>query len=75
MPINTTNITTQVEDQELTSNLNYLQPTGFKILIDRAKYPNLEYFCQSVEHPSVTANPIEFPVRRITEPSAAKKGF
>ena len=66
MPINTTNITTQVEDQELTSNLNYLQPTGFKVLIDRAKYPNLEYFCQSVEHPSVTANPIEFPVRRIT---------
>ena len=44
MPINTTNITTQVEDQELTTNLNYLQPTGFTILIDRAKYPNLEYF-------------------------------
>ena len=37
MPINTTNITTQVEDQELTSNLNYLQPTGFKVLIDRDK--------------------------------------
>ena len=66
MPINTTNITTQVEDQELTSNLNYLQPTGFKLLIDRAKYPNLEYFCQSVDHPSVSANPVEFPVRRIT---------
>jgi len=66
MPINTTNITTQVEDQELTSNLNYLQPTGFKILIDRAKYPNLEYFCQSVDHPSVSANAVELPVRRIT---------
>ena len=66
MPINTTNITTQVEDQELTTNLNYLQPTGFKILIDRAKYPNLEYFCQSVDHPSVSANPVELPIRRIT---------
>ena len=66
MPINTTNITTQVEDQELTTNLNYLQPTGFKILIDRAKYPNLEYFCQSVDHPSVSANPVEFPIKRIT---------
>ena len=44
MPINTTNITTQLEDQELTTNLNYLQPTGFKLLIDRVKYPNLEYF-------------------------------
>ena len=34
MPINTTNITTQLEDQELTTNLNYLQPTGFKLLIE-----------------------------------------
>ena len=66
MAINTTNITTQVEDQELTTNLNYLQPTGFKILIDRVKYPNLEYFCQQVDHPSVSANAVELPVRRIT---------
>ena len=66
MRINTTNITTQVSDQELTTNLNYLQPTGFKILIDRVKYPNLEYFCQQVDHPSVSTNPVEFPVRRIT---------
>ena len=66
MAINTTTITTQVSDQELTTNLNYLQPTGFKILIDRVKYPNLEYFCQQVDHPSVSTNPVEFPVRRIT---------
>ena len=66
MPINTTNITTQLEDQELTTNLNYLQPTGFKLLIDRVKYPNLEYFCQSVDHPSVSVNEVPLPVRRIT---------
>ena len=42
------NSTVQVDDQELTTNLNYLQPTGFKLLIDRVKYPNLEYFCQGV---------------------------
>lgn len=63
MPINSTQ---QVEDQTLTTNLNYLQPTGFKLLIDRVKYPNLEYFCQGVAHPSVQLNPVELPVKRIT---------
>ena len=37
------NSTVQVDDQELTTNLNYLQ-TLLKLLIDRVKYPNLEYF-------------------------------
>ena len=60
------NSTVQVDDQELTTNLNYLQPTGFKLLIDRVKYPNLEYFCQGVAHPSVQLNPVELPTRRIT---------
>ena len=30
------------------------------------KYPNLEYFCQSVDHPSVSVNEVPLPVRRIT---------
>ena len=60
------NSTVQVDDQNLTTNLNYLQPTGFKLLIDRVKYPNLEYFCQGVAHPSVQLNPVELPTRRIT---------
>ena len=63
MPVDAT---TQILDEELTSNVNYLQPTGFKILIDRTRYPNLEFFAQSVSHPSVDANPIELPGRRIT---------
>jgi len=56
----------QLTDEELTSNLNYLQPTGFKVIIDRTRYPNLEYFVQSVSHPGANLTPIELPVRRIT---------
>ena len=56
----------QLLDEELTSNLNYLTPTGFRIVIDRARYPNLEYFCQTVTHPGATLNPVELPTRRIT---------
>ena len=59
-------VTTQILDEELTSNVNYLQPTGFKILIDRTRYPNLEFFAQSVSHPSVNATPVELPGKRIT---------
>ena len=50
----------------LTSNKNYLQPTGFKIVIDRKNYGNLEYFAQSVTHPGSSVAPIELPISRIT---------
>lgn len=49
----------------LTTNFNYLQPTSFKIVIDRTNYPNLEYFCQSFVHPSMTMNAAELPYRKI----------
>ena len=66
--------TVQIQDTELTTNLNYLQPSGFRILIDRTRYPNLEYFAQSVTHPTVNASPVELPVRRVTSvPLAADK--
>jgi hypothetical protein len=39
---------------ELTKNQNFLQPTGYKITIERVNYPNLEFFVQSVQHPSVS---------------------
>jgi hypothetical protein len=48
------------------NNLNLLQPTGFKISIDRRYYTNLEYFCQSVIHPSLAMNAAEIPIRRIS---------
>ena len=51
---------------DLTTNLNYLQPTSYKIVIDRKNYPNLEYFCQSFTHPGMIVNPTEVPFRKIT---------
>lgn len=38
----------------LTTNVNYLQPTGFKLVMDRKHYANLQFFASSVSHPSVT---------------------
>lgn len=49
---------------ELTTNINYLQPTGFKVVIDRKTFGNLEYFAQSVDHPSVTISAADLPFRR-----------
>jgi hypothetical protein len=66
MPQNTTTLKTQIKDASLTSNVNYLQPTGFRISIDRKRYPNLEYFVQSVQHPNLSVSTVELPVRRIT---------
>lgn len=63
MPVDST---VQIDSQTITSNLNYLQPTGFRVIINRTHYPNLEYFCQSVSHPGATLTPMELPVRRIT---------
>lgn len=56
----------QILDNELTTNINYLQPTGFKVVIDRTRYPNLEYFAQTVSHPGATLAPLELPTRRVT---------
>jgi|TARA_R100000030_G_scaffold42493_1_gene31951 hypothetical protein len=49
----------------LTTNLNYLQPTSYKITIDRENYPNLEYFAQSITHPGMILNPVEMPFRQV----------
>ena len=66
MPQNTTTLKSQLKDVELTSNVNYLQPTGFRISIDRTRYPNLEYFVQEVSHPSMTVNSVPLSVKRLT---------
>ena len=50
----------------LTQNFNYLQPTSFKLTIDRKNYPNLEFFCQSFTHPGMIMNSVELPYQRIT---------
>jgi hypothetical protein len=51
------------------NNINYLQPNLFKLVVDRKNYPNLEFFAQSVSHPSVDASPAEVPFRRVTRVS------
>ncbi len=50
---------------ELTSNINYLQPTSFKITIDRKNFPNLEFFCQDFTHPGMIMNAVEQPFRKL----------
>lgn len=57
----------------LTTNLNYLQPTAFKLTIDRKNYPNLEFFAQTVAHPSVSLAASELPFRRANTYSAGDK--
>ena len=51
---------------DLTTNFNYLQPTSFKLTIDRKNFPNLEFFCQSFTHPGMIMNAVEVPYQRIT---------
>lgn len=49
----------------LATNSNYLQPTGFKLVIDRTSYPNLEFFAQSVTHPSIMLPAVETSYRNL----------
>jgi hypothetical protein len=49
----------------LTANKNYLQPTGFKVTINRQNYPNAEYFAQSINHPGANVPAVEVPSLRV----------
>jgi len=51
----------------LTTNKNFLQPTGFRVVINREEYPNLEYFAQSVNHPGASVNPTEISIPRLSQ--------
>lgn len=48
------------------NNVNFLQPTAFKLIIDRRNYQNLEFFAQTVLHPSMSMNAAELPYSRLT---------
>ena len=50
---------------DLTTNINYLQPTSFKLVLDRKNYPNLEFFCQSITHPGMLITAVEVPFRKV----------
>jgi hypothetical protein len=43
----------------LTTNLNLLAPTGFKLVINREKFANTEFFITSFSIPSVSASEIQ----------------
>lgn len=58
---------------ELTSNINYLQPTGFAVSISKENYPNIQYFAQSVSHPSVSVSEVEAPYQRRNVPIIGDK--
>jgi len=49
----------------LTTNINYLQPTSFKLVLDRRNFPNLEFFCQSFTHPGMMLSAVEVPIRKL----------
>lgn len=49
----------------LTSNINFLQSTQFKVIIDRAQFGNLEFFIQSFQHPGVTLTSAPLAYKRI----------
>ena len=65
MAISTTTTTSGILESSITSNVNYLQPTGFKLGINRKYFPNIEYFAQSVQHPDMQISAIEVPYKRI----------
>jgi len=50
----------------LTSNTAFLQPTGFRLVIDRRNFANLEYFAQTIVHPSLSLPPVEQGYRSIS---------
>lgn len=50
---------------DFTCDPSYLAPTGFKVIISRENYPNLQFFAQQVQHPSMNVNPTEVSYRRI----------
>lgn len=57
----------------LTQNINYLQPTAFKLVIDRKKFGNLEYFAQTITHPSISIAAADVPFRRLNIHMAGDK--
>lgn len=43
---------------------NYLYPTGFRVVIDRDYFPNLQFYAQTVDHPAFSLANTEVPYRR-----------
>jgi len=49
----------------LTCNTNALQPTQFQVTIDKANYPNLQFFAQQISHPGMGLPNTDTPIPRL----------
>jgi hypothetical protein len=49
----------------LTTNKNFLSPTGFQFRVDAASFPNIEYFCTAVTLPGITLSESTVPYRGV----------
>ena len=50
----------------LTNNINFLQPSQFRVIVNRKRFGNFEFFAQTFNHPSVSVNPTPVPYSRIS---------
>jgi len=50
---------------EKIENINFLAPTGFRVIISREYYPHLQYFAQSISHPAMEVPATEVPYKRM----------
>lgn len=42
---------------------NFLQPSGFKVMVIRKRFKNLEFFAQTVQHPDLSVGAARVPFR------------
>ena len=49
----------------LTPNKNFLQPSGFRVVINKDNYANLEFFAQSVAHPGANVDALDLPLPKL----------
>ena len=50
----------------VTTNMNYLQPTNFKVVINHSTFGNLEFFAQRIIHPGVSVQAPSVAYKRIS---------
>jgi len=46
---------------------NFLQPSGFKVIISKENTPYLSFMAQSIQHPSMTVNAVELGYKRMQQ--------
>jgi hypothetical protein len=74
MPTITPEVTVEVDSAVSSfSTVSLLQPTAFKITIDRQHYANIEFFAQSVLHPAMSMSAVEVPYSRVSVPMPGDK--